>query len=363
MKHRLTDIFTLFLLIGFIFSTACGGESVKTTPAKEGKVMVPATTAPTKEEPSEEEASSKEEAAVEWSDQPYVSPSGLFQITFPKGWNCSETGNFQVNCQSPNQSVEMQARITATGYELVQGAFLSFTHAELVHTYSEIKEYVETERIEEEGHLTVEASWRKSDAYWNSSDVFIRSGGTVLHLQTAAKKESNGMYDDVFTQIAASAEIFTSELYGSKLYANRTTHTARYAVFKLDIPTAWVKYEDAGSIGRTVIEEFFSPDKRASVQIAVYQHGELIEQTLKAEKTLEIMRTLYGHDLRVSHDKALPDGQERLEWYAGNKDIHGISFFDSVGSTLYVFCIIWEETTDDIYKPLLEEVAASFSVE
>jgi len=362
MKLHLSAVFTLFLLVGLIFSNACGGESVK-APVGEEKEMVSITNTPATEKFPEEEPSSVEQTAVELSGQPYTSPSGSFQIIPPKGWNCSETGEFQVNCQSPDQSAELQARITATGYELVQEAFLSFTHAELVHAYSEIKEYVEIERFEKEGHLTVTASWRKGDAYWKGTDVFIRTGGTVFHLNTAAQQESSGMYDDMFAKIAESAEIFPSALLGSQLYINRNIHTARDAIFEIDIPTAWVKYMDAGSIKKTIVEAFFSPDMRASVQMAVYWHGEIIEQALKAEKTLEIMRALYGYDLRVSHDKALPDGRERLEWYAANKDINGISYFDSYGSSIYVISIVWEEPTAEIYLPLLEEIAASFSME
>jgi hypothetical protein len=362
MKLHFSGVFTLLFLIGLIFSTACGGESAK-APVDEEKETGSITNTPTIEKHPEEDTSSIEQTTVELSDQLYTSPSGSFQIIPPKGWNCSETGEFQVNCQTPDQTAELQARITATGYELVQEAFLSFTHAELVHAYSEIKEYVENKRFEGEGRLTVTASWREGEIYWKGTDVFIRTGGTVFHLQTAAQQESSGIYDDVFTKIAESAEIFPSALLGSQLYANRKTHTARDAIFEIDIPTAWVKYEDAKSITKTIIEGFFSPDMRASVQIAVYWHGELIEQALKAEKTLEIMRTLYGHDLRISHDKALPDGRERLEWYAPNKDIHGISYFDSYGSSLYVLCIVWEETTEKIYLPLLEEIAASFSME
>ena len=362
MKHHFSGLYTLLLLIGLIFSTACGGESVK-APLGEEEEMGSTTNTPDIENHPEEEASPIEQTAVELDGSPYTSPSDAFQIIPPKGWNCSETGELQVNCQSPDQLAQLQARITATGYELVQEAFLSFTHAELIHAYSEIKEYVEIERFEREGRLTVKANWRKGDVYWKGTDVFIRTGGTVFHLQTAAQQESSGMYDDMFTRIAESAEIFSSTMLGSQLYANRNTHTARDAIFKIDIPTAWVKYMDAGSIKKTIIEAFFSPDMRASVQIAVYWHGEMIEQTLKAEKTLEIMRALYGYDLRVSHDKAMPDGRERLEWYAANKDINGISYFDSYGSSLYVISIVWEEPTAEIYLPLLEEINASFSME
>jgi len=360
MKSYIVKVFTRLILIGLILSTACSSESVK-VPMDEEKDLATSTNTPSIEKLSEEESSPVEQAVVELSDQTYTSPSKSFQITLPKSWNCSETGEFQVNCHSPDQSAELQARITATGYELVQEAFLSFTHAELVYAYSEIKEYVEIERIEGEGHLTVAASWRDGDVRWRGSDVFLRTGGTIFQLKTKAKQETSGMYDDLFVELTESAEVFPSVMLGAKLYENRKTHVAPDAFFEVDIPTAWGKYVDAATVEKTIVEGFLSPDKRASVQTALYRRGVLIEQSLKADKTLEIMRALYGYDLRVSHDKALPDGRERLAWYANNKGINGISYFDSYGSSLYVFSIVWEESTAVIYLPLLEEIAASFS--
>jgi hypothetical protein len=158
-------------------------------------------------------------------------------------------------------------------------------------------------------------------------------------------------------------DVFPSAIIGSQLYINRKTHVARDIFFEVDVPTAWSKYVDAATVEKTIIEGFLSPDMRASVQIAVFRHGVQINQSLKADKTLDIMRALYGSDLRVSHDKALPDGRERLAWYASKKDINGISYFDSYANSLYVFSIVWEESTAEIYLPLLEEIAASFNRE
>lgn len=362
MKSYFTKALTSFIMIALSLTTACSSEPVEVPQGGE-KELVSSTNTPPAEELLREEPSPVEQAVVELSDQPYASPSNSFQITLPEGWNCSETGEFQVNCHSPDQSAELQAMITATGYELVQEAFLSFTHAELVHAYSEIKEYVEIERLEREGHLTVAASWREGDVHWQGDDYFIRTGGTIFHLQTRVKQTANDMYGNLFTEVAESVDVFPSEIIGAQLYINRKTHIAQEIFFEVNVPTAWSKYVDAATVEKTIIEGFLSPDMRASVQIAVFRHGVLIKQSLKAEKTLEIMRILYGYDLRVSHDKALPDGRERLEWYASNKNINGISYFDSYANSLYVFSIIWEESTAEIYLPLLEEIAASFSRE
>lgn len=350
----------ILLLIGVLATTGCSTEIGEQQGGGDSELLA-STPTPLPEVILEEEMPLAENISSEISDQAYVSQSGAYKITLPKGWNCSETGEFQVNCQAQDQSAELQAEITATGYELDQQAFLSFTHAELVNAYSEVKEYIENERLEEEGQLWCVSTWRDGDVYWQGTDMFLRTKGTVFHFMAAAQSSLNGKYTDLFTSITESIEIIPTALQGAQLYANRVTYTAPDAFFEVDVPTSWSRYIDAAAVEKTIIEGFLSPDMRAAVQIAVYRRGALIEQSIKAEKTLEIMRVQYGYDLRVSHDKALPDGRERLEWYAENKGINGVSFFDSYGSSLYVFSIVWEEPTAYIYQPLLEEISASFN--
>jgi hypothetical protein len=113
MKIYFSKIFTSLFLLGFIVLAGCGGESGIPLVEAE-KEFLSSTNTPSMEELPEEETSPMEQTTAELSDQPYLSPSGSFEITIPKGWNCSETGEFQVNCQSPDQSAELMARITAT---------------------------------------------------------------------------------------------------------------------------------------------------------------------------------------------------------------------------------------------------------
>ena len=103
MKSHIVKVFTRLILIGLILSTACSSESVK-VPMDEEKDLATSINTPSIEKLSEEESSPVEQAVVELSDQTHTSPSKSFQITLPKGWNCSETGEFQVNCHSPDQS-------------------------------------------------------------------------------------------------------------------------------------------------------------------------------------------------------------------------------------------------------------------
>lgn len=301
--------------------------------------------------------------SLEISDQPYLSPTDIYEINLPKDWNCSEVGSYQVDCQSPDDTAELYIRVTGTGYELMQEAFLSFSNAELISAYSDVKEYSELERNEDEGLFFVNALWREGETYWRGNDQFTRSGAVVLHVHTKSQQAFHDKYYELFDKVRRSTVILKFILHENPIYENRKAYTAPDAFFLLDIPTGWNKFTDTSIVEKTRVEGFLSPDKRASVQIAVYRHTALIDQALKGEKTLEIMRTLYGHDMRVSHDKWLMDGRERLTWSAERKDINGISYFDSYGSSLYVLSMVWENPTSEIYLPILEEIIASFTRE
>ena len=358
MEKRI--VYICFLLsIGIFVTIGCGSEKKESHADNMDELQIPTPTEHfdlTAEEPVELETE-----VPKISDQLYVSPSNAYTLNLPEGWNCSETGEFQVNCQSTDHSAELAARITATGYEFEQKAFLSFTHAELVQAYSEVKEYVEIERQEELGKLKSVATWRVGEVYWLSTDWFFKKNGTVFQISTLEHQSLNAKYANLFNSIVESIEVSPAALQGAKLYANRVSYTAPEAFFKVEIPSAWGRYVDSITVENTIIEGFTSPDQRAAVQIAVYNRGSLIEQKLKAEKTLDIMRAQYGYDLRVSHDKALPDGRERLAWFVDRKGITGISYFDSYASSLYVFSIVWEEPTGFIYQSLLEEIAETFT--
>ena len=95
---------------------------------------------------------------------------------------------------------------------------------------------------------------------------------------------------------------------GAPLYAFRKEYASREQIFTLEVPTSWSKFADAASIDRTFVEGFTSPDGRAGVQVAIFSKGSNISQETKGVKTLEIMRVLYGWDMRVLTDKALQDG-------------------------------------------------------
>jgi hypothetical protein len=336
------------------------GEKVTEKPAQEGTATDEEAAPQDAETPTELPTAVPVEQ-VTLTKQPYVSPSNAFTINFPENWNCSETGEYRVDCHNPSNTSEVLVTVTATGYELVQDNFLAMAQAELVSSYTDVKAYTEVSREESEGTLISEATWRVGDVYWHSIDRFVRSGAAVYHFTFASLQDQLESYRPIFNEMLQKVVLNSTAMSGAPLYAFRKEYTSREQIFTLEVPTSWSKFADAASIDRTVVEGFTSPDGRAGVQVAIFSKGSNISQETKGVKTLEIMRVLYGWDMRVSTDKSLQDGRERLEWYGEMKDVQGITYFDSSGTSLYIFSVVWEPATQDLYLPVLQEVIDSFA--
>jgi hypothetical protein len=265
-----------------------------------------------------------------------------------------------VDCQPQSGSANITLRATATGYELTQDAFKALLTAETVNTYRDKKAYIENSREILEGQVSIDATWREGDSAWQSRDVFTRSGAGAYQLSLSAVEEQWEAFAPLFAQVIEKAAYTPEALSGVPIYAQTRKYSTPDLVFTLEVPTAWSKYADIGRIENTQIEGFLSPDKHAAVQIATYRQGSFVTQEAKAIKTLDVMRLMYGYDLRISHDKALPDGRERLAWSAARRGIGGISFFNSYGNNIYIFSVVWDDAFQSMYADTLNTIVESF---
>jgi len=294
------------------------------------------------------------------SPQPYASPSGAYEINFPQNWNCSESGPYRVDCQAPDGSAVTSVNLVNTGMMLNQPEFLNLVQAELNFTHTGQRAFNEVERNIGDGTLTVQSTWMGLENAWMGADHFTRMNAVVYHVNSSAAEDEWPKYAELFGEVNGSLQTNPEAVEEDPIYESIFVYTSPDSLFTVEVPTSWTKFLDTASIQKSQIEQFFSPDRRASVQTLVYRHGALIEQEFKATKTLEILRALYGSGFRVSHDKALPDGRERLAWFVESKQLSGISFFDSWGGSLFIFTILWDDAYQPLYQPVLDRVAESF---
>lgn len=377
MKKNLRDLLISILIIALL--TGCGAQAVEpqtsapqedTQPVEEVQDEVDEVT---DEEPEPAENMAEAETPVEsdpqqpvvpityeLSELPYTSPSNAYNIYLPENWNCSETGDYRVDCHNTDNSAALLVRVIATGYELLQDDFVSLTQAEMVSTFENLKAYTEISQDILEGSVIYESTWREGEVYWQGIDRFVRSGPAVYYLRVASVQDNFENYRGLFNEVIQKVELNDAAMTGVDLYASRKEYISRQLIFTVDVPTSWTEFVDAASIQNTVVSGFLSPDKKASVQVAIYSKGSNISQEFKGTKTLEIMRDLYGWDMRATVDKVEPDGRERLEWYGERKGVNGITYFDSLNTYIFIFTVVWEDSTKDLYLPVLQEILDSF---
>ena len=294
------------------------------------------------------------------SPQPYAHPSGAYEIFFPQDWNCSESGQYTVDCQSPDAAAAISIHMVNSGTRLSQPEFINLAQAEINFNHAGQRAFNEIERSIGDGTISVMSSWMSGETSFQGWDFLERADGMVAHLSFSAPELEWERYWVLFEQVRQSAFFNPAAVASDPAYASTFEYTSPDSLFTIEVPTSWTKFLDTARVPQAQIEQFFSPDQHASIQTVVYRHGALIEQEFKATKTLEILRALYGSGFRVSHDKALPDGRERLAWYVESKQLSGISFFDSWGSSLYIFTVLWDDDYQILYQPILDRVVESF---
>ena len=357
MKTNLPVLLTMILCLAL---SACGGAAqplIEQTPAEPEQERV------LNEPPTAAPVETPQNSIGILSAQPYASPSGAFNVYFPQGWNCSESGLYRVDCQSPDGSAAISVRVVGTGYELSQTTFESLANAEIVYAYGEKKAYSEISRDSEEGILVIDATWREGETFWQSEDRFIKSGAVVYHIVFSAEQEAWEQYAGLFGQVSETAVFEPLAMSNEPIYGLTRKYTDYYHIFNIEIPTSWVKYPGTGITSNTRVERFESPDGHAAIQIALYKQDSLINQDLKAIKTQELMRMMFGKGYKVWDDSAIPDGRERLKWVLEGRDVSGVSWFDTYSNTLYIFSILWDDSFHYYYQPVLDRVAESFGYE
>lgn len=294
------------------------------------------------------------------SAQPYTSPSGAYQIFFPQGWNCSESGTTRVDCQSPDGAAGMVIRLIHTGRRLTQPEFLNLAGAEINYTHAGQRAFNVTDRSIGDGTLTALSTWMGGEFNWMGEDHFVRSESVVYHLSSSSVEEEWMGFEGLVEQVKDKVTFDSSAVSADPLYNSTFEYTSPDSLFTIEVPTSWTKRIDVNKIPGGQVEIFTSPDMHASIQVVVYRHDSLIDLDLKTKKVLEIQHSLYGKDYDHTHYKALSDGRERLAWILKERGVTGISFYDSWGSSLYIFTVLWDDAYLDLYQPVLDRVVESF---
>jgi hypothetical protein len=148
-----------------------------------------------------------------------------------------------------------------------------------------------------------------------------------------------------------------------------TTFTDQKKYYAIDVPSDWAYSQTVDSEKNYYyIDTFTSPDQMALVENIVYDDGKPFSGSDKGKFALYLLNTFYSKtgkegDIRVSDDRIMQDGSERLIWTSKAGGYSGISFLETRGTnTFLLFTVEWVNSAEDQYKSTLDDVIASYRV-
>jgi len=366
MKKTIISTFLLIFATLVFLGPACTAGGEEAPAVQKTAVEETAENSPEDEpEPEPTTVPTQSDPAQMLDEQPYQSQTGAYSLFFPHSWNCSESGSYRTDCQSPDGAGTIIVRATHTGYELMQVDFERFAKADLTYLYGDKRAYDETETESSEGKYISRASWQEAGVPWQSIDYFYRRDYAVYQVSFAAVQERWEDYGPLFEAVRERAAFSPVGVASAPLYAFRKEYTDPGVFYTLEVPTSWTKYIDVGSIERTRLELFESPDRHARIDAALYQQSSTLDAAAKAEWARMIINRSYGRNARlsISSDKHLPDGRELLVWQVESRGLSGWSYFDSFGGSLFVLSFLWDNSTALLYESLLiEDIGETFKL-
>ncbi len=179
--------------------------------------------------------------------------------------------------------------------------------------------------------------------------------------EDAAMDEAQAQ-EPVEAEQPAMEETSAEEAAPEQPIAADTAYTSPEGLFDLEIPTGWVKDEDAGNAEGAEVESFSSPDGHAHVQVLVSTVGADMTAVQKGQYALDFMKRLCGSDLRVGTDAIMDSGLERLDWRSDANKTSGSSYFDDKNNFLYYVNTYYEDAYESQYKDTLRDVVNSMIV-
>ena len=148
-----------------------------------------------------------------------------------------------------------------------------------------------------------------------------------------------------------------------------TTFTDEDDLYAIEVPANWTYTHTVDEQDNFYyIDTFISPDEAAVIENIVYDDGKAVTGAYKSAFALFFLNNWYSNtgkegDIRVSEDKIMEDGSERLTWTSRGGDYSGISFLESRGATTFLFFTVdWADDAEDQYIDILNAVIESYRI-
>ena len=147
-----------------------------------------------------------------------------------------------------------------------------------------------------------------------------------------------------------------------------TTFTDQKGFYSIDVPADWTYTHTVDEESNYFyIDTFTSPDGGAVIENIVYNDETKFVGSQNGQFALFILNKLYSKtgregDIRVTDDKIMKDGSERLTWTSKEGKYSGISFFELRNDNydFLMFTVNWGNAVEEQYIDTLNAVIESY---
>jgi hypothetical protein len=292
----------------------------------------------------------------------YIHPQDLFAIRPPEGWTIEEYDYSTVFSAQEDYS-RIHVSLTNTGYQIDASAFERYVSAREISIFSDFEEYdIIHENIKPgKGTAEIQKSLIDDGIPQVVESFYLQRGSLIGSIDIWAPEELFSGYQLSYDRIQ-SGFIINSEVDSSDvpIYALSYNYPCPEDVCAFEVPEAWTLKDSEGDF--TEVHTFSSPDIQAYIQLAIFDDGEEISETVAGNFALDLLRTYYASDVVVTDDTFLSDGRERLDWFSAEGNFSGSSTFETRGTTFIMFSVMSNDAYLDTFSEVREHIFDSYTI-
>ena len=136
--------------------------------------------------------------------------------------------------------------------------------------------------------------------------------------------------------------------------------------YQVEIPGDWTHTSNSGA--HAYLDQFKSPDGYALVENISYNDGKPFTGADNSRMALHLLHQFYSSagkegDVRISDDKIMQDGTERLTWTSKGRGFSGLSYFRvRDGVDFMMFTVEWANDHQSQYADILDKIYTSYKI-
>jgi hypothetical protein len=294
------------------------------------------------------------------STELFESIEGLFSFYPPLGWEKREDEIGAVWFESLDNLTALKFEITNTGYELNGRDFENFINARDKNLFSIYEEYHEVNRdIKLENRKAIITKKLAYDGQLQTVvSIYHQDNETILAQDFWVNEKTYELNIDEIENFFNNININKNLAANLPHYAWIMDFIGPDSLYSVNVPISWTYEHTTGDF--TAIDAFNSPDENAIIQNIIYDDGNDISQLEAAALALELLRNFYGEDIKITEDRIQPDGSERLAWFSLDKNLTGLSFFETRGTIFLLFNAVYENSYRNYYIDSLNYAVSTY---